>query len=99
MKNMNSIIKKPSALIPIALTAVMLGMMVLYFAHIIPPEPTGDEGIMAHSFQLWLVLEFLFVLFFTLKWFPREPHGAWKIIILQIALAIIPVAMVWFLEH
>ena len=96
---MKSIIKKPSALTPIALTAVMLGMMALYFAHIIPPEPTGDEGIIARSFQIWVVLELFAVLFFAFKWLPRESREVWKIIILQIALAIIPVATVWFLEH
>ena len=77
----------------------MLGMMVLYFVHIIPPEPTGDEGIMAHSFQLWAVLEFFAIMFFAFKWIPREPREAWKIIVLQIALAIVPFGIVWFLEH
>ncbi len=96
---MSLLIRKPSALVPLALTAVMLGMMILYFVHVIPPEPTGDEGIMAHSFQLWAVLEFFAVMFFAFKWFPRESHEAWKITALQITLAIIPFAIVWFLEH
>ena len=96
---MNSIIKKSGSWLPIVLTAIILGMMGLYFANIIPPDPSGDEGIMAHSFQIWLVLEFFAVLFFALKWFPREPREAWKITALQITLAIVPVAIVWFLEH
>ena len=96
---MNSLIKKPSAWLPIGLTAIILGMMGLYLANLIPPESTGDEGIMARSFQLWAVLEFFAVLFFAFKWFPHEPREAWKIIALQIALAIVPVAIVWFLEH
>ena len=96
---MISIIKKSSAWIPIALTAIMLVMMCLYFVHVIPPEPTGDEGIMAHSFQLWAVLEFVGILFFAFKWLPKEPRTAWKITVLQIVLAIIPFVIVWFLEH
>ena len=96
---MNSLIKKPSALLPVVLTAIILGMMGLYFANVIPPEPTGDEGIMAHSFQLWIALEFFAILLFAFKWLPREPREAWKIVALQIALAIVPVAIVWFLEH
>ena len=98
-KNMNSFIKKPSAWIPIALTAVMLGMMFLYFMQFIPPEPTNDEGIMAHSFQLWAVLEFFAIIFFVFKWFPPKPRMAWKITALQIVLAIVPLTIVWFLEH
>ena len=92
-------IKKPSAWVPIVLTAIILGMMSLYFANVIPPDPTGDEGIMAHSFQLWVVLEFFAVLFFAFKWIPREPRETRKIIALQVMLAIVPVAIVWFLEH
>ena len=82
-----------------ALTTIILGMMALFFLHMIPPEPTGDEGIMARSFQLWIVLEFFAVLFFAFRWLPREPREAWEIIALQIALAIVPVAIVWFLER
>ena len=96
---MNPIIKKPSAWTPIALTAIILGMMGLYFAGVIPPEPTGDEGIMAHSFQIWAVVECFAILFFAFKWISREPHEAWRVAILQIALAFIPFAIVWFLEH
>ena len=96
---MNSLIKKPSAWIPVALTAVMLGMMFLYFVQLIPPEPTGDEGIMAHSFQLWVVLEFFAIIFFVFKWFPQEPRLAWKITALQVVSAIVPFTIVWFLEH
>ncbi len=96
---MISILKKPSAWVPLALTFAMLSMMVLYFVKVIPPEPTGDEGIMAHSFQLWAVLEFISVLFFVFRWFPQEPGEAWKVTVLQIALAIVPFAIVWSLEH
>ena len=96
---MLSILKKPSAWIPLVLTGIILGMMLLYFAKVIPPEPTGDEGIMAHSFQLWAVLEFISLLFFAFKWIPKQPKEAGKIIAIQIALAIIPFIIVWFLEH
>ena len=96
---MISILKKPSAWIPIALTSVMLAMMLLYFAKVIPPEPTGDEGLMAHSFQLWIVLEFIAIIFFAIKWLPQQPREAWKVTALQIALAIIPFVIVWNLEH
>lgn len=96
---MLSILKKPSAWIPIALTVTIIAMMALYFAKVIPPEPPGDEGTMAHSFQLWAVLEFISVVIFAAKWLPSKQQEAWKIIALQIALAIIPFAIVWFLEH
>ena len=98
-ENMNSLIKKPTAWLPLVLTVIILGMMGLYFTGVIPPEPTGDEGIMARSFQLWIALEFFTILLFAIKWLPSDPRGTWKIIALQIALAIVPIAIVWFLEH
>ena len=96
---MNLLIKKPSAWIPLALTAVILAMMSVYFLGVIPHEPTDDEGIMAHAFQLWAVLELLAIMVFTFKWLPRQPYVAWKITALHIVVAVIPFIIVWFLEH
>lgn len=96
---MNSLIKKPSGWLPIVLTAIILVIMGLYFASAIPPEPTTDEGTMAHTFQIWGALEFFAVVFFAIKWLPHEPREVWKITSLQIVLAIVPVIIVWFVEH
>lgn len=89
-------LRKPSAWIPVAMTIAILGMMSLYLFGILPPEPTSDEGTMAHLFQLWAVLEFCAIVFFAFKWLGNEPTKAWKIIALQIGMAIIPFAIVFF---
>lgn len=94
--NMILTLRKPSAWIPIVLSVAILGMMSLYIIGILPPEPTNDEGAMAHLFQIWAVLEFFAIIFFAFKWLAREPQEAWKVIAFQIGLAIIPFAIVFF---
>lgn len=89
-------LRKPSAWIPVAMTLAILGMMSLYIFGVIPPENTGgDEGTMAHLFQIWAVLEFCAIMFFAFKWLGNEPTKAWKVIALQIGLAIVPFAIVF----
>ncbi len=95
---MLSLIKKPSAWIPLALSAGILGVMCLYFAGVMAPEPVGDEGTGAHLFQIWLVLEPLAIAFFAFKWLDLKPREALIVLGLQIALALVPVAIVFSLN-
>ena len=76
----------------------MLGVFCLYLAGVIPSEPTGDEGTAAHLFQLWLVLEVFTVVFFALRWLAAKPREALMILGLQIALALIPLSIVFSLH-
>jgi hypothetical protein len=64
----SSLIKKPSAWIPIVLSLVMLTVIDLYLANILHTNPTGDEGLGAHLFQIWLPLEVIMIIFFSVKW-------------------------------
>jgi hypothetical protein len=95
---MNQLFKKPSALIPFILTFGMLLLFALYFSHLIPPDPVGDEGTAAHLFQLWLIVDVIAVAFFALKWFPTQPRETAFILSLQIALALIPLSIVYSLH-
>ncbi len=98
---MSSILKKSGAWIPIALSLGMLTFVVSYIMIFgdVPPDPDADEGTPAHLFQLWLVMEVLMISFFAIKWLPRNPKDAWKILALQIAAVTLPVATVFYLEH
>lgn len=86
-----------SAWLPIALTLGILSVLLLSISGVIPPDPSGDEGAGAHLFQIWLVLEFFTVAFFALIWLPRERREAAKILALQAAFALIPLAIVFSL--
>lgn len=79
---MESLVRKPSGWVPMVLSLGIL-LMELGFVLLGPPEPQADESVGAHLFQLWLVAEFFLVLFFALKWVPRKPKAALKILAIQ----------------
>ncbi len=77
------LVKRPSAWIPIMLPIGILLMLLITLA------TTGlvrqeDEGVQAHLFQLWLVVEVVMIAFFALKWVPRAPKQALLILLAQI---------------
>jgi hypothetical protein len=94
---MNSIIKKPSAWIPIVIPVIFFAYLVIYIA-IFGIVREEDEGIGAHLFQLWLALEPLMVGFFAVKWLPRAPKQAILILALQIATALLPISIVFYFK-
>lgn len=80
------LLKHPTAWIPIALSLAMLAFIFVMIAiHGIPtPDPNADEGVGAHIFQLWLVLEMVMILIFAIKWVPENPKQACMILAIQI---------------
>ncbi|MDR3642861.1 MAG: hypothetical protein P4L74_04515 [Candidatus Doudnabacteria bacterium] len=85
---MNSIIKKPSAWIPIALSVIVIGLWVFAFSFGATPSRQPDEGTAAHLFQIWLVLEVLLLGFFAVKWLPKMPKQAVWVLAIQIILVL-----------
>jgi hypothetical protein len=85
MSGMNlSLLKQPSALVPIALAAAALTIpyiLVLIFG----PDPAGDEGVGAHSWQLLMLLQIPAMLFFLARWAPQQPKQALVVLVLQVA--------------
>ncbi len=81
---MGSLLKKPSAWIPIALSLSVLTVMIIFIALSGPPTRQADEGVGAHLFQIWLVLEVLMVGFFAIKWLPQRPTQTVLILLIQI---------------
>ncbi len=94
------LLKRPSAWVPIALSLVMLVFMfTLFTMHGAPtPAENKDEGVAAHLFQIWLVLEFFMILFFASKWLPQKPTDALLVLAIQIALVIAGCAPVFLLH-
>lgn len=80
---MNSLIKNPSAWIPIAMPLAILAML-LYYLTRFGVVHEADEGTAAHLFQIWLVLEVFFVAFFAIKWLPKFQKQTFIILAIQI---------------
>lgn len=96
MNSVISIIKKPSAWIPIVIPLIFFAYLIIYIT-IFGNVRQEDEGTAAHLFQLWLVLEPFMLGFFAIKWLPRAPKQALLILALQIIAALLPISVVFFL--
>ena len=94
---MFALLKRPSAWIPIVLSLGIIAMIAGFLAFTtVPSEPAQDEGVAAHLFQLWLVLEVLLIPFFGLTWLPRMPKEALLILAAQIFLVLAGMFPVWY---
>ena len=92
-----SILKKPSAWIPIAVPLVFFAYITSIIAIFDVPVPDADEGTAAHLFQIWLALEPFLLGYFAFKWLPRAPKQALIILALQIVAALLPISIVFSL--
>ena len=91
-----SLLKQPSAWIPIALSLAALAMLLGYVATfgVVQHE---DEGTPAHIFQLIMLAQLPIVGYFTIKWLPKRPKQSLLVLALQAVAWIIPiVAVLWF---
>lgn len=94
---MFSLIKKPSAWTPIVISLGILAMLLGYLLKNGLVHET-DEGTAAHLFQIWLVLEFLGLSFFGLKWLPRQPKQALVVVVIQCVAAFLPLSLVYYFK-
>ncbi len=80
---MNSLLKKPSAWIPITMSLVIVAMEIVLL-NTFPIVHEVDEGTAAHLFQLLLAGQFPIILFFAAKWLPRAPKQALYVLVVQL---------------
>ena len=97
MGKIKSIIKKPSAWLPIALSLTSLVFLLGYVA-MFGVVHSEDEGAPARLFQLLMFIQIPIIAFFLIKWLPRAPKQSTIIIILQILAALLPIVTILFLE-
>jgi len=92
-----SVAKRPSAFLPIAMSLGALAVVLTFLAvHGSAPQP--DEGAAAHVWQLLMAGQVPVVLFFAIKWLPREPRYAVGILVLQVLAALGAMAPVFLLR-
>lgn len=91
-----SIIKKPSALLPLAMAFAAFVLVIGHFA-VYGNTHDPDEGAAAHVFQLLMVLQVPLVAFYTVKWLPRNPREVLLVLALLAALWVAAFSGVYFL--
>jgi hypothetical protein len=94
-----SLLKQPSAWIPIVISLAMLTFLVSYVAIFGITHPTGaDEGAPARVFQTFMVIQLPIIAYFALKWLPKRPKKTLLILALQAVAWIVPIVTVIWLE-
>ena len=92
-----AILKKPSAWLPIAMSATALAVVLGYLAIYGTARP-GDEGAAAHTWQFLMAGQLPLILYFTVKWLRRAPREAGRILLLQLAAGLAALAPVYLLH-
>ena len=94
---MISLLKKPSAWIPIVIPLIFFAYLVIHISTF-GVVREKDEGIGAHLFQLWLVLEPCMLGFFAGKYLRVARKEALIILTLQVVAALLPISVVFFFK-
>jgi hypothetical protein len=93
-----STIRKPSAWIPIAMSAAALALVLGYLAIYGIHHRGGDEGATAHTWQLLMAGQVPVIAYFVFRWLPRAPRQAAPVLLLQVVAAVAALAPVYLLR-
>jgi hypothetical protein len=89
--------KKPSALIPVAMSLAALAVVLVHVA-LYGAAREADEGTAAHLWQILMAAQMPVIAFFAVKWLPRTPRQALPVLVLQACAALAALAPVYFLN-
>jgi len=92
-----SIMKKPSAFLPLAMSFAALATVLGHIA-MFGVAREADEGTAAHIWQILMAAQIPIVAFFAIKWLPRTPRQALLVLALQGGAALAALAPVFFLN-
>ena len=92
-----TLVKKPSAWLPIVMSvaalALVAGDLALYGI-----ERGGEEGAVAHTWQLLMAGQVPLIAYFVMKWLREAPRRAKPILLLQVTAGIAAFAPVYLLH-
>ena len=92
-----STLKKPSALLPLAMSFAALAVVLVHVIRF-GVAREADEGTSAHIWQILMAAQVPVVAFFAIKWLPRTPKQALLVLALQVGAALAALAPVFFLN-
>jgi len=87
--------RKPSALLPVAMSLVALAVVLGHFA-LVGTVREADEGAGAHTWQLLMAGQLPLLLFFSIRWVPRAPRPALEVLALQLIAVLSAMAPVFY---
>lgn len=98
-----SMVRKPSAFLPLAMSVTALAMLGGAYIFGVATGHEGlirepDEGAVAHLWQLLMAGQLPVLAFFAIKWLPRAPKRALFVLGIQLAAVLAAMAPVYFLH-
>ena len=93
----SSLLKKPSAWIPLLMSFAALAMIVIYVT-LVGVTHSEDEGLAAHLFQIIMIAQLPVAGYFAIKWLPKQPKQSLMVLVLQAVAWIIPIVTIIWLE-
>ncbi|MEO7000351.1 MAG: hypothetical protein ABI068_00920 [Ktedonobacterales bacterium] len=97
MTTTHSPIRQPSALAPIAMSLVALALVLGRIA-LVGTAYEADEGALAHTWQLLIAAQIPIMLYFALRYLPRQPRQTSLTLTLQV-IAVLAACAPVFLLH
>jgi hypothetical protein len=95
--HLTSLIRQPSAFLPVAMSLVALTLVLGHVA-LFGVVHEADEGTAAHIWQILMAVQVPIIAFFAIKYVPQKPKQALLILALQIVAALTACAPVFFLQ-
>jgi hypothetical protein len=89
------LIKKPSALLPMAMSFAALAILLTHIA-LDGIAREADEGTAAHLFQLLIAAQLPVAGYFALRWLPGFPRQAAAVLAMQFAVALVPLSVLYW---
>ena len=93
---LRALLRRPSAFLPVAMSLVALLVLLVHVARC-GTAREADEGAAAHLWQLLMAAQLPFLLFFAVRWLPRQPRQATFVLVFQAGAALTALAPVYFL--
>ena len=91
-----SILKHPSAFLPLVMSLGALATLLTFLA-MHGPAPQADEGTAAHIWQILIAGQVPVVVWFAVKWMPQAPKNAAAVLFLQAGVALAAIVPVFLL--
>ncbi len=92
-----ALLKRPSALIPVAMSVAALATVIGYAA-MFGIARQADEGTAAHVWQLLMVGQVPVVAFFVIRWLLTAPRKAVPVLVLQVGAVLAAMFPVWWFQ-
>ena len=95
-RSLRSMTMQPSAFVPLTMSLSALILVLAHAAHYGITHDT-DEGAVAHLWQILTAMQLLVVACFAIRWLPRAPRAALKVLALQTGATLANFAAVFWL--